>query len=128
MNRYPWLDAYLMEKAGTEKDFKEEWAWLRYRVREKMFAAVCQPEPKYQPHNGREMVILKCDPQRAELYRSQYRDVVPGFYCDKTHWNSVYLDGSVPDEELRAMCDHSYDLIFGKLTKKVQKEILEAVK
>lgn len=98
---------------------------MRYRVRGRMFAAICRPDPKYKPHNGREMIILKCDPMLAELYREKYPDVVPGFYSDKTHWNSVYLDGAVPEEELRAMCDQSYQLIFEKLTKKLQKEILE---
>ncbi|MCI9273146.1 MAG: MmcQ/YjbR family DNA-binding protein [Clostridiales bacterium] len=125
MNRYLWLHDYLMNKPGTEEDFKEEWSWLRYRVRGKMFAAICTPDPKYQPHNGREMIILKCDPMLAELYREKYADVAPGFYSDKTHWNSIYLDGSLPEEELRAMCDQSYQLIFDKLSKKLQKEIME---
>lgn len=123
MNRYEWLDGYLLEKAGAERDFKVEWGWHRYLVRDKMFAAVCMPDPKYKPHDGREMVILKCEPPLAELFRAQYPDVVPGFYCDKANWNSVYLDGIVPDEILKDMCDRSYQLVFSKLTKKVQREI-----
>ena len=57
--------------------------------------------------------------------RQQYADVVPGFYSDKRTWNSVYLDGAVPEETLRAMCDMSYELVFAKLTKKAQREIKE---
>ncbi len=122
--KYEWMDSYLLQKAGAERDYKIEWQWHRYLVRGKMFAAVCTPGAQYQPHNGRTMVILKCDPKLAELFRTEYRDVVPGFYCNKQCWNSVYLDGSVPDGILKDMCDMSYRLILEKLPKKVQKEIL----
>lgn len=44
---------------------------------------------------------------------------------NKVHWNSVYLDGDVPDDILKQMIDMSYNLIFNSLSKKVQKEILE---
>lgn len=126
MNRYDWLDAYLLSFPGAVKDYKLEWQWHRYLVAGKMFAATCQPDPKYQPHDGREMVLLKCEPLLAEALRAEYPDVVPGFYCDKRCWNTVYLDGAVPNGALRDMCDRSYALVFGKLTKKVQKEILDA--
>ena len=123
MDHYPWLDGHLMGKPGAEQDFKIEWQWQRYLVRGKMFAAVCTPDPKYQPHNGRTMVILKCDPRLAEAFREQYPDVVPGFYSDKKSWNSVYLDGQVPDDVLRDMCDMSYRLVVSKLTKAAQREL-----
>ncbi|ATW28721.1 hypothetical protein DCMF_18155 [Candidatus Formimonas warabiya] len=125
MNNYGWLDSYLLKKAGAERDYKVEWGWHRYLVRGKMFAAVCTPDPKYQPHQGREMVILKCEPLLAELLRAEYPDIVPGFYCDKANWNSVYLNGAVPDQVLKELCDRSYELVFSKLTKKVQREIKE---
>ena len=125
MNCYDWLDSCLLSFPGAQKDFKVEWGWYRYLIRGKMFAATCQPDPKYQPHNGREMVILKCEPAMAELLRSQYPDIVPGFYCDKANWNSVYLDGEVPGELLRGLCGRSYALVASKLPKKVQKEIAE---
>lgn len=63
-------------------------------------------------------------PYGRELFRGEYSDVVPGFYCDKRCWNSIYLDGAVPDEVLKDMCDMSYKLVFEKLPKKVQREIL----
>lgn len=129
MNHYQWLDGYLLEKAGAERDYKIEWGWHRYLVGGKMFAAVCRPDPKYKPHDGREMVILKCEPLLAELFRREYPDVVPGFYSDKKNWNSIYLDGAVPDEVLKDMCDRSYQLVFSKLTKKAQRDIkIEDVK
>ena len=121
---YEWLDEYLLEKAGAEHDYKIEWQWDRYLVRSKLFAAICTPDPKYEPHNGRSMVLLKCDPLLAEAFRKEYPDVVPGFYSDKRCWNSVYLDGDVPNEVLKYMCDISYRLVFEKLPKRVQSEVL----
>ena len=93
-NNYEWLDGYLLSKPGAASEFKAEWGWLRYLVGGKQFAAVCTPGEAYKPHAGRTMVLLKCDPMLAELFRQQYADVVPGFYSDKRTWNSVYLDGA----------------------------------
>jgi len=121
--KYPWLEAYLLGMAGAEHDFKIEWQWDRYLLRGKLFAATCTPDVKYKPHNGRSMVMLKCDPLLAELFRKEYPDVVPGFYCDKRCWNSVYLDGAVPDAVLKDMCDMSYKLVLEKLPKKLREEI-----
>lgn len=122
MNRYPWLDAYLLAKPGAEKDYKAEWAWLRYRVSGRLFAAVCCPGAQYGVYAGREMVILKGEPALAELFRMQYADVLPGFYSDKRHWNTVFLDGAVPDGVLRGMCDQSYRLVVEKLPRKLRPE------
>lgn len=61
--------------------------------------------------HGVPCVNLKCEPPRADLYRCVYRDVTPGWHMNKTHWNTVALGGDVPDEELTAMIDHSYDLV-----------------
>ena len=69
------------------------------------------------------MVILKFDPTLAEGFRAQYPEVVPGFYSDKRHWNSIYLDGELSEDVLKSMIDMSYNLVFGKLTKKLQREI-----
>lgn len=123
MNRYQWLDAFLRAQSGCTSDYKLEWGWQRYQVGGRMFAATCQPEPKHERYGGRELVSLKCEPQRAELLRAEFTDIVPGFYMDKRCWISVFLDGRVPDDVLRALCADSYGLVFGKLTKKLQREI-----
>lgn len=123
--KYEWLDAYLLAKPGCETDFKVEWQWHRYMLRGKLFAAVCRPEEKYKTYGGHALVNLKCDPRMAEAYRETYPEVLPGFYTDKTHWNAVLLDGGLPEDILREMCDLSYRLIFEKLPKKTQREIGE---
>ena len=62
----------------------------------------------------------------AELWRAEYPEVLPGFYTEKTSWNAVLLDGALPGEALQAMCDHAWQRVLGKLTKKAQREILSA--
>lgn len=126
MNRYEWLDEYLLAKPGAAKDFKEEWQWWRYQVGGKLFAAIMHPSEKYHPaYAGKDLINLKCDPLMAEFLRQEYAEVLPGFYTDKRSWNAVNLEGSLPADELKQMCDASYQLVFEKLTKKLQKEILE---
>ncbi|HPF54014.1 MAG TPA: MmcQ/YjbR family DNA-binding protein [Eubacteriales bacterium] len=123
---YDWLDGYLLSKPEAVKDFKAEWGWFRYMLRDKMFAAVCTPDMKYHPsYGGRTLVNLKCEPELAELFRAQYPDLTAGFYMDKKHWNCVFLDGDVPDDVMRFLCDMSYDLVLHGLTKKAQREIAE---
>lgn len=124
MNHYPWLDQYLLSKPGVTKDLKIEWDWLRYQVGGKLFAATCQPGEAYKGYDCRELVTLKCEPLLAEALREEHADIIPGFYMDKRNWNSVFLDGTVPEDVLRDLCDRSYQLVFSKLTKKLQKEIL----
>ena len=128
MNKYEWLDAYLQEETGAVKDYKLEWQWWRYQVGGKLFAATCQPGPEHKGYDCRELLTLKCDPQRSELLRAEFPDIIPGFYCDKRHWISVFLDGEVPEDVLRDLCDCSYRLVFGKLTKKLQRELQEKAK
>lgn len=123
MNKYDWLEGYLLSKPGAVHDYKTEWKWDRYLVRDKMFAAICTPGPEHGVHAGRTMVILKCGPLLADVFRAEYPDVVPGFYSDKRNWNTVYLDGDVPDDVLREMCDMSYQLVTEKLTKAVRREL-----
>lgn len=123
VTNYPWLEDYLLSKPGAEQDFKVEWQWQRFLVRGKMYAAICTPGPEHGVHAGRTMVILKCDPRLAEGFREQYADIVPGFYSDKRHWNTVYLDSTVPEDLVRDLCDMSYRLVVEKLSKYVQKEL-----
>ena len=122
-----WIDAYLLAKPGCASDYKAEWEWQRYQVGGKLFAATMQPGPTHAvEYAGRRLISLKCDPAWSEQLRRDNPDILPGFYADKRHWISVDIDGGVPEELLRELIDHSYNLVFGKLTKKLQREIAEA--
>lgn len=126
MEQYDWLDAYLLSKPGVTKDYKVEWQWWRYQVGGKLFAATMHPGEQYAPEYAqKDLISLKCDPLFAEILRQEHPEVLPGFYTDKRSWNSINLQGNLPPELLKKLCDDSYHLVFQKLTKKAQKEILE---
>jgi len=117
--RYDWMDEYLMAKPGVTKDHQADWNWLRYHVGGKMFVSNCLND------DGETVYItLKLDPTEGEFWRSQYEDVIPGYYMNKTHWNSIRPTGTVPDDILRDMLDKSYALVLAGLSKKRQREIL----
>ena len=59
-------------------------------------------------------INLKCNPARAIELRERYSSVIPGYHMNKKHWNTVYIDGSVPDKEIFSWVDHSYDLVLNK--------------
>jgi predicted DNA-binding protein (MmcQ/YjbR family) len=58
---------------------------------------------------------LKCDPDLAVELRARLPAVSPGYHANKRHWNTVELDGSIENDELREMIDHSYELVVSKL-------------
>lgn len=116
--KYLWLDEYAMSKPGVTKN-TENWNWIRYMIGDKMFLAVCLDDND-QPY----YITLKLEPMEGEFLRGQYEDIVPGFYMNKVHWNSIKPDGKVPEELLRALVDKSYDLILAGFSKKRQQEIL----
>ena len=116
--KYTWIEEYLLGKKGVIKDFKVEWGWERYLIGGKMFAAVCMGD------DGKpSLITLKLEPSEGEFWRGQYEDVIPGYYMNKVHWNSIRADGNVPDDVLRDMLDRSYDLVLKGLPKKEREKI-----
>ena len=67
---------------------------------------------------------LKCDPVQAQMLRDVFEAVQPGYHMNKRHWNTVLLDGSLPDGEVQRMIDHSYTLVVRGL-KGVERRALE---
>ena len=121
--KYDWIDQYLLAKPAA-KDLQPEWNWIRYKLGEKMFAAICLDDA-----TGKAVYItLKLAPDEGEFLRQQYEDIIPGYYMNKVHWNSIKADGNVPDDLLREMLEKSYQLVLGSFSKKKQKELLEGEK
>ncbi len=118
---YQWIDEYALTKQGIHKDYKKEWDWNRYLLNNKLVLAVCHDK------EGKDIVSVKCEPSFGIELRAQYEGIVEGYYMNKTHWNSVYLDGSVPDDVIKIMIDQSYELIFKSFSKKKQREITGVV-
>ena len=69
------------------------------------------------PADGSPTISLKCDPAHAEALREQHPEITPGYHLNKQHWNSIALNGSLTDEEIESMIDHSYELVLKKMTK-----------
>ena len=117
--KYDWLDEYLLSKPAVHKDLKVEWNWIRYMIADKLFCAVCLDDgdkPYY--------ITLKLEPAQGDLLRQQYPDIIPGYYMNKVHWNSVKVNGEVPDELLKQMLDRAYELVLKSFSKKKREELL----
>ncbi|MGH2981457.1 MAG: MmcQ/YjbR family DNA-binding protein, partial [Solirubrobacterales bacterium] len=72
-------------------------------------------------------VSVKCEPELAEQLRATYAAVAPGYHLNKRHWNTVTLDGTLPDAEVLDMIEDSYDLVVAGLPKATQERLRLAV-
>ena len=110
------LRATLLAKPGATEETPFGPEALVYKVMGKMFALVAwEQDPLH--------LTLKCDPDLALFLRDMYPAVRPGYYMHKAHWNTITLDGSVPEPELLGMIGDSYDLVLAGLTRKQREEL-----
>ncbi len=107
------LRNYLLEKPGASEDFPFDNVTLVIKVCDKMFALL-------GVNNDPLRINLKCDPIKAEFLRQHHPTVLPGYHMNKRHWNTVVLDGSIPDTEIYAMIDDSYGLVVQGLPKSMR--------
>lgn len=115
---YQWLDELLLQQPATEKEFQPAWQAYKYLLRGKMYAYIGEND-----QNGRAIITLKLEPIYSDMLRREYADIVPGYYMNKTHWSTVYLDGEVPKAVFADMVHASYTLMLSSLSKKAQREI-----
>ncbi len=97
------LRAYCLSRRGAREDFPFGEGVAVYKVAGKMFALM--------PTDGAVQISLKCDPIWAAMLRQTYAAIIPGPHLNKRHWNGVVVNSSIPDDELREMIDHSYELV-----------------
>ena len=88
-----------------------------FKIKNKLFAILTKRQDIYR-------INLKCHPEEALILREIFEDVIPGYHMNKMHWNTVLLNDSIPDEEIKRMIDRSYCLVVKKLKKKIR-EFLE---
>lgn len=112
---------YCLSKNGVTEHFPFDEETLVFKVGGKLFAL----SSLTQWEKGIPSVNLKCNPEYAEELRAQYDDIKPGWHMSKIHWNTIEINRDVPDSLIKELIDHSYDLVFKSLTKKVQLEVLE---
>ena len=94
---------YCLSKDNTYQDYPFGPEPLALKVNSRMFVMISNK-------TGKPAVSVKCDPFVAQTLRNQYPSIEAGLDPNKQHWNTITLDGSVPDEELYWMIDHSYEL------------------
>jgi len=104
---------YLLGKPEAMEDYPFGPDVAVMKVRDKMFAALGQ-------EGGEGRMNLKCDPDQALALRDIFTAVLPGYHMNKKHWNTIKLDGSIPEGEIQRMIDHSFALVVGGLSKKVR--------
>ena len=114
------LRDYCLSKKGTTEEFPFDQVTLVFKVMEKMY---CLTGLEHW-ENGKPAVNLKCDPEKAIQLREKYEGtVIGGYHSNKKHWNTVYLNEDMSDDELLTWIDHSYELVVNKLTKKQKQEL-----
>lgn len=114
--------AYATTLPNAKTDYKAEWGANRLLLDDKMFGLLGTNKA------GTRILTLKLLPEDGELLREQYEAITPGYYMNKTHWNSIDLSSDqVSDELIKKMIDTSYYLILKSLTKKRQQEIADGI-
>ena len=68
-------------------------------------------------------VSLKCEPLLAEQLREAHAAVLPGYHLNKRHWNTVIIDGSLPEKTIKDMIEDSYDLVVSRLPEPQRREL-----
>ena len=109
------LREYCISKNGVTESFPFDENTLVFKVGGKIF---CMTDLE-----GDFIVNLKNRPERNLELREQFPRVKPGYHMNKQHWNTVEIDGSIPDDLLRQLIDQSYMLVVEKLPKKMQEAL-----
>ncbi len=112
------LRDYCISKKGVTESFPFDEVTLVFKVGNKMFALTNL--------DGEPSINLKCDPERAIELREQYSSIIPGYHMNKTHWNTVIIDSSIPIKLLTELIDHSYKLILDSLPKAKRESIINS--
>lgn len=99
--------AYLLSKPGAVERHPFDPGLPVYFVKGKMFAL-------YSADEKGERMNLKCWPDWSLELRETHKAIVPGYHMNKKHWNTLWLDGSLPRPLVKKLIDHSYDLVKGK--------------
>ncbi len=110
------VQTYLLNKKGAAEERPFGPDALVYKVMGKMFALIAEGSDPLR-------ISLKCDPDEALALRDMYTAVTPGYHLNKRHWNTVTADGTIPEDEIWHMIDHSYELVVQGLTRQARAEL-----
>ena len=111
------INKYLLSKKATTSGYPFDETTLVFKVINKMFALITEDKNPLR-------INLKCDPEEAQLLRGIHKSILPGYHMNKEHWNTIILDGSLPDDMIYKLIDDSYSLVVKGL-KIVDREKLQ---
>ncbi len=106
MKRRDEVIEYCLSFKNTYEDYPfhdSNWTVMRHRNNRKTFALIYE-------RNGCIWVNVKCDLEWRDLWRNTFLSVVPAYHMNKKYWNSIILDGTVPETDIKRMIAESYDL------------------
>jgi predicted DNA-binding protein (MmcQ/YjbR family) len=110
------LRGWCLRQAGAIEDFPFGPEHSVFKVAGKMFALSALDRTPLE-------VSVKCEPELAVGLRNSYPAIRPGYHLNKRHWNTITLDGSLPDQLLRDLIEDSYDLVVSALSKRVREQL-----
>jgi predicted DNA-binding protein (MmcQ/YjbR family) len=112
---------FCLSKKGATEHFPFDQHTLVFKVGGKIFALTSLSDWE----KGNPSLNLKCDPKIAIELRDKFEGINPGYHSNKKHWNTIFINDDVPNKKVLHLINHSYELVFSSLTKKVKLEILE---
>ena len=122
---YKQAEQYLLSKVEATLDFPFGDDVKVFKVKNKMFATLSMGKMgKGDGETQDYWMNLKCDPEEAVMLRDIFPSVIPGYHMNKKLWNTIILDGSIPQGEIERMIDNSFKLVVSKMSKKDQQSIM----
>jgi predicted DNA-binding protein (MmcQ/YjbR family) len=106
------LRTYCLAKNNVSEGFPFDEKTLVFKVHGKIFALFALEEVPLR-------INLKCEPEKAIELREAFEQVVPGYHCNKKHWNTIVIE-QLPVKQIIEWIDHSYQLVWDKLPKKIK--------
>jgi predicted DNA-binding protein (MmcQ/YjbR family) len=108
---------YCLAKKGAVEDFPFDAGTVVFKISGKIFALA--------DADAFTRISLKCDPDKAIELRNRYPAVIPGYYLNKRLWNTIALDGSLPDSLIRSLIDHSYERVYSGLNRAEKQNVAD---
>lgn len=92
------------DDAYEDYPFRDKnWTVIRHKSNKKVFAWIFERQ-------GHIWINVKCEPDFIFFWRDAYESVVPAYHLNKEHWNSIILDNTVSDSDIKVMIEDSYNL------------------
>ena len=110
------LRRWCLDQTGAVEDFPFGPEHSVFKVAGKMFAISALARAPLE-------VSVKCEPELALQLRVTYAAIRPGYHLNKRHWNTVTLDGSLPDQLIRDLVEDSYDLVVSALPRRTREQL-----